>query len=325
MSSVGRAVPGGAAGAASQVLPTATRVLAVGIGGGGDVVGALAAAQLLGRPFVLGGLTWERLPFDPVPGPRRTDELRDAEVLHPAAALAGPDTRTPGDVPFGESRAAAQLGAPVVLIDPNPGPAVTAEGLAAAAARTGCDGVLLVDVGGDVLAHGDEGGLGSPLADAVLLAAGAHLEARGGLPVALAVVGAGCDGELTPDEVAARVAEAEAHGGLLARAPLDPAGLDALERLIEAVPTEASALAVACARGARGPVAIRDGRRTVERTALGGEAVFLTVAGAIAGPARLAALVRDAGSLEAAEERLADRGIVSELAWERAQVAGRSA
>ncbi|MGE4425782.1 MAG: DUF1152 domain-containing protein [Solirubrobacteraceae bacterium] len=318
---MGRAVSGDAERAARSILPTARRVLVVGIGGGGDVVGAFAAARLLGRPFVIGGLTWERLPFDPVPGPRRIDELVDAEVVHPAAALAGPATRTPGGVLFGESHAAAALGEPVVLIDPNPGPSVVAQGLRAAAERTGCDGIVLVDVGGDVLAHGDEAGLGSPLADAVLLAAGTHLDAAG-FPVVAAVVGSGCDGELTPDEVAARIDEAAAHDGVIARLPLDLADLQAVDRLLEVVPTEASALAIACARGARGPALIRSGRRTVVQTEIGGQAVFLTVRGAVDGPARLAGLVHDAGSLEDAETLLAERGITSELAWERAQVAG---
>lgn len=214
---------GAEARAADMVLPDAERVLCVGIGGGGDVVGALAAAQLLERETVLGGLSWERLPVDPVPGPRRIDELLDATPLAAAAALAGPTTRTSSGVLFAESRIAAHLGTDTVLIDPNPGPAVIADGLAAAADHFGCDGILLVDVGGDVLAHGDEPTLASPLADAALLAAGALLVRRG-RPVALCVVGAGCDGELTPAEVRARIDEAASHGGLLAELPLSPPG-----------------------------------------------------------------------------------------------------
>ena len=66
---------------------------------------------------------------------------------------------------------AAFLGEPVVLVDPNPGPAAIAAGLDAAAAQLDCDLVVLLDVGGDVLAHGHEPGLASPLADAIVLAA----------------------------------------------------------------------------------------------------------------------------------------------------------
>jgi hypothetical protein len=59
-----------------HALGSAGRVLAVGIGGGGDVVGALAVAQLarlLGSQTVVGGLSWERNPIDPHAGPRRID------------------------------------------------------------------------------------------------------------------------------------------------------------------------------------------------------------------------------------------------------------
>lgn len=66
---------------------------------------------------------------------------------------------------------------------------------------------------------------------------------------------------------------------------------------------------------------IRNGRRSVECTALGGRAVFLDVEACLAGPARLAVVVLDAEDLEAADRRLAERGITSELAWERAQPA----
>src|SRR6201999_824251 len=49
----------------------ASRILVVGIGGGGEVAGALAFAEaaraLNGGDHVVGGLTWERRPVDPLP------------------------------------------------------------------------------------------------------------------------------------------------------------------------------------------------------------------------------------------------------------------
>jgi len=155
-------------------IAAAQRVLAVGIGGGGDVVGALVVAQLaaaLGTPAVVGGLTWERRPVDPLPGPRRIGELTGAQTLGEHVALAGPDTTGPGGFRFAESSMARFLDEPVLLLDPSDGPAAVAAGLADAAGQLGCDLVVLTDVGGDVLAHGHEAGLGSPLADAVCLAA----------------------------------------------------------------------------------------------------------------------------------------------------------
>jgi len=77
----------------------------VGIGGGGDVVGALAAAELLSDAIV-GGLSWERRPVDPAPGPRRLDEISHAELLNESVALAGPETSGPGGFLFCESHVA---------------------------------------------------------------------------------------------------------------------------------------------------------------------------------------------------------------------------
>lgn len=300
------------------------RALAIGIGGGGDVVGALAVAECcraLGGDAVLGGVTWERRPIDPLPGARRIDELSDAEPLHPAVALAGPDTTGPGGFRFAESHMAGLLGSHVVLVDPNPGPAAIADGIAAAAARFECDLVVLADVGGDVLAHGHEPGLSSPLCDALLLAAAPLLTERG-IETIGALFGAGCDAELTPDEVLERVAEVSVAGGLLGVWGLTQPSVARLERAIEVVPTEASAQAVACARGEFGPLAIRNGRRTVQRTPAGALTFFFDPSAAIASAARCTALVLDAPSLEAAQERLAAAGVRTELDYEREAAAG---
>src|SRR5437588_312857 len=83
-------------------------------------------------------------------------------------------------------------------------PARVYEGLAEAIATLKSDLLVLVDVGGDVIAHGDEPGLRSPLADAVMLAAGGQLSTSG-QPVLLGIFGVGCDAELTPDEVLGRL------------------------------------------------------------------------------------------------------------------------
>lgn len=306
----------------------AERLLVVGIGGGGDVVGALAVAESarsLGTDAVVGGLTWERRPVDPTPGPRRIDEIVDAvEILHPAVALAGP--RTSGwsgssRFSFAESRMAAFLGEHVVLLDPNPGPAVIADGLATAAAALACDLVVLLDVGGDVLAHGHESGLASPLADALVLAAAPRLSTLG-IDVIAAVFGAGCDGELHPDEVAERHQEVAAAGGDLGDLPLSGEHLDRLESAITTVVTEASAMAIRCARGETGEVPIRSGRRTVVLTPDGGRIRCVDPRVAIDSAARLAKLLLDATDLEDGHRRLTDLGIRTELAYERDAAAG---
>ena len=297
-------------------------MLCIGIGGGGDVVGALGVAQAAaeaGLEAHVGGVTWERRPVDPLAGPRRMGEVEGATIIGPGAALAGPDTTGPGGFRFAESHMARVLGAPTVLIDLNDGPVATAAALDAAAAHLGCDLVALVDVGGDVLGHGDEPNLASPLCDAVLLAASSYMAT----PAIGAVFGPACDGELSPAEVLERMAELASAGGWLGTWGLTPAATELLERAVEQVPTEASAQALLAARGGMGPSPIREGRRNVELSPVCALTFFFDCAAAIAGPARCAAAVLDAGSLTEADDRLTALGIRTELAWEAARAAER--
>ena len=134
-----------------------------------------------------------------------------------------------------------------MLIDITDGAAGAAEGISAAAGLLGCDLVVYADVGGDALATGDEPGLGSPLCDAVMLAAAIRLAPR--LDGAIAVLGAGCDGELTLDEVLGRIAALAAAGAWIGSSSVTPAIADDLERAAAATGTEASMQMVRCARG----------------------------------------------------------------------------
>ena len=169
-----------------------------------------------------------------------------------------------------------------------------------------------------MLAHGDEAGLGSPLADAVCLAAAPRLLERG-IGVLGAIFGAGCDGELTPDEVLERLAEVAAAGGYLGAWGPGCAELERLEAAVAQIPTEASTMGLRCARGGLGSVAIRDGRRTVQLTSIGGLVFFFDPVVALCSAARCARLVADAGSLDEANAILLGHGIATELDWESAQ------
>lgn len=294
------------------------------MGGGGDVVGALATARLcqaLGSEFVLGGVAWERWPIDPHPGPRRLDEIHGGRPLSACTVLADEDTTTPDGTPFSEARMAGFLCSRTVLVEIEGGAVGTAEGLAEAAARLGCDLLVLIDVGGDVLAHGDERGLASPLCDAVMLAAGARATER--LPVLCGVYGPGCDGELTPAEVIERIAELGRAGALLGSWGLTPALCVQIEAAAHVVPTEASLMGVRCARGETGPAQIRGGLRTVELTPAGALTFYFDPLAALAGGlAPLAAAVRESETLEAAQTILAELGVRTELDLELARARG---
>ena len=131
------------------------------------------------------------------------------------------------------------------------------------------------------------------------------------------MVGAGCDGELTFDEVMERVAEVAAGGGVLGAWGLTPAAVDRMETAIATVPTEASAMAVHAARGRVGRVPIREGRRSVLLSPVCAILFLLDPAIAMATAARLSTLVRDASSLVEADRCLFEAGVRTELAYER--------
>ena len=140
-------------------ITEAERALVIGMGGGGDVVGALAVARLCeawGTPCVLGGVAWERIVVDPRPGPRPPAEIVGGRELGPHARLADPDTATVDGVRFSEALMAEHIGEEILLLDVAGGPAGVRDGIAAAVAELDADLVVLADVGGDVLAVGSE-------------------------------------------------------------------------------------------------------------------------------------------------------------------------
>jgi hypothetical protein len=211
---------------------------------------------------------------------------------------------------------AAHLGTDTVLLSPSGGTVGAAAGLATAADELDCDLLVCVDVGGDVLAHGDEKGLASPLCDAVMVAGASRVGGR--VSSLLAVIGPGCDGELTQAEVMDRVAELGRAGAWLGSWGLSPQIADELDAAARLVPTEASRQVVRCARGEVGHDHIRRGRRRVELGPLGALTfVFDLVAAADALP--LARAVAHATSIEEARAMLAARGIYTELDYERDQ------
>ena len=191
-----------------------------------------------------------------------------------------------------------------------------ADGLAETLGALKRDLLVLVDVGGDVIANGDEPGLRSPLCDAVMLAAGGRLSTSG-QPVLLGVFGIGCDAELTPDEVLARLATVAAAGGLCGARGLTGSVADLLESAMRLVKTEASAQAVRAFRGASGLTTIRGGTRTLELSPVAALTFYLDVDIAINAVGRLAQAVADAASLEEANDALQVLGVSTELDYER--------
>jgi hypothetical protein len=294
----------------------------LGIGGGGDAVGSLAVARHLearGLEWVLGGVAWERLPVDPHPGPRSLAEIHGAAPIGARAALVDPrrGATTPEGAHFCESRVAEFLGTETVLIDVTAGAPGAAAGIGAAAEELACDLVVLVDIGGDAIAGGEEPGLASPLCDAVMIAGGAATQ----LPCLLAVLGTGCDGELRPPEVLERVAVLARAGAWIATTGVTPEMADEITVAAEVAVTEASLLVARCARGTIGEVEIRGGRRTVDAGPLGALGFVFDLDAALA-ELPLVLAVAGEPSITAAHEALERIGVGTELGYERRRIRG---
>ncbi|QFX80986.1 DUF1152 domain-containing protein [Streptomyces sp. SYP-A7193] len=173
--------------------------LYVAAGGGGDPVGTLIAARALGGdaagPPPIATYAWERPEVDPTATAlgdgdfeglvRETGDAGDGfAAFTPATRVRPPAGSTlPG--------LARDLPARLLLLDPAAGLRALARRLGSMAAAAG-GRIRVVDIGGDILTHGDEPGLCSPFTDALTLAA-CHLT---GIPTTVHVAGPGLDGEI---------------------------------------------------------------------------------------------------------------------------------
>ena len=306
-------------------LCASSRALVIGVGGGGDIVGALATARFLefcGLQFHLGGLPWERYVYDSRPGPRSRDEIQNIRELHPHAWLVNGQTQTRYGVRFTKSEMAALYGWEVLHIDINGGVQGAMAGTEAAMEALQTDLLVGIDVGGDSLAQGGESGLRSPLADSIMLAALASLETKG-YRTLWGIFGYGSDGELTAEEIEIALGTVAKEGGLLGAWGLTQQVVAEMEQVIKRVPTEASAIPLECARGTTGIRGIRGDERQVMLTPLTTLTFYLSptiLFHTLSKPAQ--ALARST-SLEEANNALHALGIKTELDLERERAKGR--
>lgn len=108
------------------------------------------------------------------------------------------------------------------------------------------ESIDLLDVGGDILARGDEPTLKSPLADAVTLAACCQVNA----PIRLLVTGPGLDGELPLDDLRGML------GPMIHS--FTAKDVEPISSVLEWHPSEATGMLAATARGVRGTCEMRD-------------------------------------------------------------------
>lgn len=289
--------------------------LLIAAGGGGDVIAAAVISDALGldpQDAMIATLAWERLLIDPLPGPRSPADFTGLRSLgqQNVEIVRTTEPKHPGTSTLPRLR--RQLGHRLALLDPRRGAVGLAEQLGdLTALLTGGSKVYLVDVGGDVLAMGSEAGLKSPLADALMLAASAHL----GSTVETLVAGPGLDGELTDMEVMGRLDCLRAKRALTLTESATGRALSVLEWH----PSEATALLVAAARGLEGTAEIRDAGTQIRLSKPAHDVWSVPTTAAIG--SSLGAGLFDTTSIEDAEQTLHDVIGWTELDHERRKAA----
>ncbi|MER8028348.1 DUF1152 domain-containing protein [Streptomyces bauhiniae] len=223
--------------------------LIVAAGGGGDAIAAaMLSSALYGDddPAVIFTYAWDRLLIDPLPGPRGADDFTGLTRLTPSVWAVTANTRPRPPAGSTLPRLAAELPHTFALLDPYEGAVGITRQLQELIDHLNPESIDLLDVGGDILARGDEPTLRSPLADALTLAAVSQVSASARLLVA----GPGLDGELSADELRPMLGPV-AH-------IFTASDTSAIGAVLEWHPSEATALLAATARGIRGTCKIRD-------------------------------------------------------------------
>lgn len=197
---------------------------------------------------------WDRLLVDPVPGPRGPDNFTGLERLTPAVWAVPADARPIAPAGSTLPRLAAELPHTFALIDPHHGAEGVTRQLEELVSHLSPDSIDLLDVGGDILARGDEPTLKSPLADALTLAACCQVNA----PVRLLVAGPGLDGELPLNDVRGML------GPLIHT--FTAKDVESVSSVLEWHPSEATGMLAATAQGVRGTCEVRDAGLPVELT-----------------------------------------------------------
>lgn len=239
--------------------------LILGIGGGGDILGALPTRNFLtsiGVECRMGGVAYERSQFDLRPGPRSLNEIENVMKINETIALANGESKTDYGLKFQVSKMSGFLGEETVLVDITKGVEGVREGLEDFCRKYSVNLVIGVDVGGDVTANGYEKGLRSPLTDAIMLAALKKLSVKN----IIGVFGVCCDGELKLHEISDRLAKIYSEKGFIGAIALSLKDVEMMRSAVKYVNTEASKLPILVAEGRTGNTLIRGGSRVAELT-----------------------------------------------------------
>ncbi|MGP4003618.1 DUF1152 domain-containing protein [Streptomyces sp. 8N706] len=285
--------------------------LIVAAGGGGDAVAAamLDAALYGGKsPAVILTYAWDRLLIDPVPGPRGPASFAGLRPLTRSVQAVPADAKPIAPAGSTLPRLAAELPHTLALIDPHHGTEGITRQLEELVEHLAPASIDLLDVGGDILAQGNEPTLRSPLADALTLAACCQVNA----PVRLLVAGPGLDGEVPADQLR------NLMGPLVLTFTADH--VEPISSVLEWHPSEATAMLAATARGVRGLCEVRDAGLPVPLTDEGPTVHEVDLDEALSRN-QLARAILATESLEEAEQHSREICGYSEIDYERNKAA----
>ena len=119
-----------------------------------------------------------------------------------------------------------------------------------------------MDVGGDVLASGDEKGLASPLADSIMLNVLYKISNK--IRTFIGVLGFGSDGELNQKEILKSLELISKKKGLISSLGIDSESYKLMKKMILSIETDASRVPLLAYEGKYGLTPIRRGRINVD-------------------------------------------------------------
>jgi hypothetical protein len=247
-----------------------------------------------------------------MPGPRSPEDFDATQRLTPRSVEITAYSRLHSGGTSSLQLLAKETSARFILVDPANGAAGIRQQLIELVEHFAFTSVLLVDVGGDVVATGTEEELRSPLADSLALASLTDFP----VPVHVAIAGPGLDGELAASYVRSRCTAVGAElFGRLAAADVEPY-FPALAQH----PSEATTLLAAAALGMTGRAEIRDSTGLVSLNGGSADVYVLDASAAVASNQLAQELVttHSLGEAEATTVAICGR---SELDYERRKAA----
>lgn len=287
-------------------------VLFFAVGGGGDIASATMLAlaiRRLGIKAYVASVAWERFVIDPIPGPIRFEEIVGSKQLGEYSMLVDSGVwavRGGRKVVFQAVNTSKALGEPVPIVDLYGGVLGVEKGLQEILDYYGCDTIVSVDVGGDILATGFEEELWSPLADFIGLAVTAKLSGI------VAIHSPGADGELPQEYILKRIAMVAEKGGYLWARGVTREDIGVLKHLLNYVESEASKVTLYAYSGLYGAIELRKGSRKTFISPLNLLTFFLN-AKIVAELNPVVSALNNAKSLEQARMALNRLGIFTEL------------